>query len=315
MVTNVRVLLLTNEQDVSADWVVRELRHRAVSYLRLNTERLTRAGVFGNPGRGQWSIRRHDGTHAVLNDVRGIWYRRPDPPIDRLDDVSPGERELINGQWRSLVDGLCALPGVRLVNSPWANQRAETKTYQLRLAADLGFRVPDTVVTNERSVAADFLDANMGNVIVKGLDAPLIEGDQPRFVYAQRLDRSVLARMGEVDLTPLIFQAAVHPKTDIRVTVIGDRVFAAETTVPTHVVDWRSVQPRPVFGSHALAAATAERCRRLVREMGLVFGAIDLGLNRDGYHFFEINPNGEWGWLQKTLGFPIATAIAEELAR
>ncbi|MCZ3387408.1 MAG: hypothetical protein LH630_10710 [Actinomycetia bacterium] len=47
--------------------------------------------------------------------------------------------------------------------------------------------------------------------------------------------------------------------------------------------------------------------------MSLEFGAIDLALNGDGYSFLEINPNGEWGWLQKTVGLPIAETLVDLL--
>ena len=46
----------------------------------------------------------------------------------------------------------------------------------------------------------------------------------------------------------------------------------------------------------------------------LGFGAIDLIQDRDGAHWFlEINPNGQWAWIETRTGQPIATAIVDWL--
>ena len=316
MVATADVLILTNEHDISADWVVRELRRRDVPFLRLNTERLARAGVSITPSSGSWEIQRHDGRQVSFNEVSGIWYRRPEAPTGRsLDDLTDGERRLVQSQWRAVMDGLCTLPGAVMVNSPWANQRAESKVHQLQVAQRVGLRVPTTLVTNVRADALSFYDAHDGDVVVKGLDAPLIEDEVPKFVYAQRADRASIDGCEDVELAPMIFQEAVRNKTDVRVTVVGHRVFAAAARVDGEDVDWRAYKDRPNFAAHELDADVADRCRALVEQLGLVFGAIDLALTPDGYYFFEINPNGEWGWLQKTVRLPIAEALVDVLTR
>jgi glutathione synthase/RimK-type ligase-like ATP-grasp enzyme len=57
-----------------------------------------------------------------------------------------------------------------------------------------------------------------------------------------------------------------------------------------------------------------DQCRRYVAACGLLFGAIDLVLSHGAFYFLEINPNGEWGWLQRPHGFPIAAAMCDVLA-
>jgi glutathione synthase/RimK-type ligase-like ATP-grasp enzyme len=54
----------------------------------------------------------------------------------------------------------------------------------------------------------------------------------------------------------------------------------------------------------------------MMKEMGLYIGAIDMIKGKDGqYYFLEVNPQGEWGMLQKELGFPIAERIADNLIK
>jgi len=53
-----------------------------------------------------------------------------------------------------------------------------------------------------------------------------------------------------------------------------------------------------------------------VQELGQCFGAIDLVLHPErGYVFLEINPNGQWGWIEDFTGLPIAAAFADLLVR
>lgn len=52
----------------------------------------------------------------------------------------------------------------------------------------------------------------------------------------------------------------------------------------------------------------------MMQKMGLFFGAIDMIRHQDGrYIFLEVNPQGEWGMLQRDLSYPIGETIAEKL--
>ena len=65
---------------------------------------------------------------------------------------------------------------------------------------------------------------------------------------------------------------------------------------------------------HALPEEIATACQRLMKALNLRFGAVDLVLAPNGqYYFLEINPNGQWLWLEDKLGFPITNKIMEWL--
>ena len=120
-------------------------------------------------------------------------------------------------------------------------------------------------------------------------------------------------------LAPVTFQDYVHKVADIRVTVVGQDVFAAEILSQENKsskVDWRATDdPALEHREHEVPSDVSSLCRALVQELGLRFGAIDFGLTQDGsYVFFEINPNGEWLWIETLLGYPIAERIAAWLS-
>ena len=54
---------------------------------------------------------------------------------------------------------------------------------------------------------------------------------------------------------------------------------------------------------------------RLMRTMGLVYGAIDMRRTPEGEHvFLEVNTAGQWLFIEQATGQPIADALADALA-
>ena len=133
-----------------------------------------------------------------------------------------------------------------------------------------------------------------------------------------RVERRDLRRFLAVRHEPVITQGVVSKAQELRVTVVGTRVFAAATRVgrvPTAQIDWRATRDPVPFERCRLPHAVAARCVQLTRAMGLTFGAIDLILTPGGrYVFLEINPAGQFGFLPG-LAADIADALADLLAR
>ena len=65
-----------------------------------------------------------------------------------------------------------------------------------------------------------------------------------------------------------------------------------------------------------LPADVKRRVFQLLERLGLVSGALDFIVTPDGRHvFLEVNPAGEWGWLERDLGYDISGAFARALTR
>jgi glutathione synthase/RimK-type ligase-like ATP-grasp enzyme len=60
-----------------------------------------------------------------------------------------------------------------------------------------------------------------------------------------------------------------------------------------------------------LPTAVTDKLRLLMQRLGLVYGAIDMRLSDTGeYVFFEVNPAGQWLFVENAPGQPIARALA-----
>ena len=185
------------------------------------------------------------------------------------------------------------------------------------MAGSLGLLVPRTLVTNDPDEAATFCASVDGAVVAKTVGQAFIDPRDRTHVYTSTVAREHLRHIGDVAHTPLLLQERVHKRLEIRVTVAGERVLAAEIdsqASPITREDWR----RDVFQAphriHRLPDAVAKRCHALTRHFDLRFAALDLILTPAGeYVFLEINPNGEWDWIEALTGLPIAAAVADLL--
>ena len=195
--------------------------------------------------------------------------------------------------------------------------RAQRKLTQLQLARGLGFDIAPTLVTTDpdelltfRAAHADLVSKQVG--FTQGFKLP---GTDEGFRYTLPVTPRDLTHVEAIRLCPIIVQARVPKRSELRVTVVGEKVFAAEIdSQETHhtATDWRRYDhPHCVLRPHRLPDAVASQCVGLTHALGLRFGALDLVLTPDGrYVFLEINPNGQYLWTEHAAGLPISDAMA-----
>jgi RimK-like ATP-grasp domain len=281
-----------------------------VRVVRLNTERAPQWRVLLEPGRRfRVSSTRRE---LASEDCAGVWWRRPEPP-SRPTGVSPAEWEAIREQWWSFLRGLSTVRGPRWVSYPDSIARAESKAVQLVAARAAGFSTPETIWTNDHEESASFLAGRDTGVVKSVATAYWEEREKAHFVFARPIGASDLPSDGALGLAPIALQERISPKQDMRVTVVGDNAYAARLEPPAAELDWR-LEEGGEWVPHELPAEIAERSIGLVRTLGLRFAGIDLIRSGERYVFVELNPNGEWGWLEKA-GLPLAAALADELTR
>ncbi len=275
------VLILTHRADVHADAVAVHLGARPARVHRHDTPDLTTHGLALHirPDRRTATLGGLD-----LSTVTCVWHRRPS------DFTGPDADEL-----RAVVGGLLApLPHL---NHPAAMATAGLKTLQLVLAQRVGLHVPCTTVATDPTVARDL----GARVVVKALThriGGLVDED----------DRTGWCRA--VSLT----QSRVRPAFHVRVTYVDGDLFATRITSPH--LDWRRDLAACTYAPTRVGGDEAEAIHRLMGELDLRYGALDFVVDRfDRWWFLEVNPNGQWLWLEHATGQPIAAAVATALCR
>ncbi|MGX1885441.1 ATP-grasp ribosomal peptide maturase [Streptomyces sp. NPDC055287] len=311
------VLVVTALEDVTADWVVSALNERAVPVVRLDPADigpgLTFAAGIG-PGAAAWAGSLRTASREVeLGAVAAVYYRRPTPYAARFEHLCPQQRDFAAAEARHGLGGILNhLHGALYVNHPLAVTRADFKPAQLRLAAQLGLNIPPTLITNDVEAARKFA-ADHGPIIYKTFRGlPRSDDEQTGAIWTQAVDPDDFD--DSLAVTAHLFQAEVPKTGDVRVTVVGRRVFAQQLAAPDGALDWRRGNWDDLIHAPITVPPPIEAALHSYRAaFGLVFGCFDFALTGDGddpdhWTFIECNPNGQWGWL------PDAPAITEAFA-
>ncbi|WP_415895893.1 hypothetical protein ACMXYQ_05925 [Neptuniibacter sp. PT34_22] len=309
---------MSNKWDVSVDFVVKECQKRKLPYLRLNTEDLINKHASISVDEQLKVILVIKGCEYDLNTtITSIWCRRPGKVYEfSNDNEKPTEavQKFVHEQWIIWLEALSLLNNVYWMNEPNASARMENKAIQLDLARKVGFNIPRTIITNSAEKVREYFTIDQEKIVAKALYSPLIEEpDQDYFIFTTSMKLQDLVD-SEVAVCPSIFQECLYPKRDFRVTVIENMVLAVEVKLDnpeTSDVDWRKLESTVSYEKAILPLEIVNLCAKYVKATGLSFGAIDLVECKGTYYFLEINPSGEWGWLQKQIGLPVAESLCD----
>jgi glutathione synthase/RimK-type ligase-like ATP-grasp enzyme len=316
------ILIITNRQDQTADYLILELKRRKVDYFRFNTEDYPQnaqiSWLLDDSGvDGQFIFPRR---HIRFEEIKSIWYRRPVPPQANPIITDQENRSFIVDESQVALDGVWKTIECFWVSHPDNIRIAENKLYQLKIAQQVGFNIYPTIVTNYPDDALSFYQSQSVDIVYKPIrHGRLDRGEQIGLVFTSRVETEHAAAFQKIELAPVLFQKYVHKSVELRVTVIGDQVFAVKIFSQKHqdaMDDWRKANPDDLpHESCDLPETIKSQCVRLLRALGLQFGAIDLILTPKGeFIFLEINPNGQWAWLQQLCPeIPLRESLADLL--
>ncbi len=249
-----------------------------------------------------------------LRDISSVWYRRPAKPIisDAIQDADL-KRYAREESWDTLLGIWESMRESIWVSRPSSIRSASYKWEQLQRAKQLGFTIPRTLITNNPVEARQFCHL-VGSAIVKAVSKSVFpRSDRHYMAYTTPItaDNQYLEHR---QYTPCIFQEYVPKRLELRITVVGEKLFScaihSQATAKT-LHDWRhyDLKNTPHTPWH-LPKEIEERCMKLVKSYHLNFGAIDMIFTPNNeYVFLELNSNGQWLWIEEMTGLPICQAL------
>lgn len=314
------ILCITHSQDTyTIDLVQQHLEQLGYPSFRFNSDEFGtryRLRYRLTPSGPQYQLE-HGNTLLDAADITGVWYRKlwelkVPPSLDPA--YVPAFIKEYNTSLHIFLDAL---------DMPWINRIdidhavSNNKLLQLTAAQAAGLHVPQTLFSNHAEDAIRFYDDHNGDVVVKlhGALSKTMDG-RGDFFPTTRLRKEDVPMLESLSACPMILQEYIPKDRELRIVYVDGEFFTGSLRAPD-TTDWRAasttiIQWEPFF----LPPAEEEKIDRLMRLLGLPFGAIDMIVQPDGqYVFLEVNPQGEWGMLQKYLGFPIAETIAEKLVQ
>ena len=260
---------------------------------------------------------------VALHDVRAAWYRRSRAlfaPLPSLNLLQGDLANFVAVQSSATLTGLFAGLQTMWVGQPFRLRRAEVKALQLAEAGKAGLATPTTLISNEPDRAAGFVEALADtDCAVKPLIATRVDGEEgARLPLTTVLPRG--HALDSVALSPNIFQPYIEKAYELRCVVMGDEIFTAKLDSQAHEStrkDWRAgaVEGEDVeYEVYDLPERVQAALHRLMRSFEINFASIDLIVTPDGeFVFLDLNPNGQWLWLQEELGLPLVAAMADLL--
>mgnify|MGYP001134232389 FL=1 len=308
-------LIVSSTIDFSTDMVCYRLLEDNEKFYRLNRDEFLKHKIVVDL-QNEVMIISIDGEEyeAQFEHLKGIFFRAPVFLRTQSKKELSVQEQLERNQWSSFLRNLIVFKNANWINNPVSTYRAENKIFQLCIAKEYGLEVPVTYISN----CTDFNLESDKKYIVKSLDTALfydMENNKEMFTYSNVVSGSEL---NEYDLTsaPIFIQEFLNPKIDCRVTYVQGKLFPVKILQNGKGLygDWRMRKEELEYIPFQLPTYVENAIHKLMKKLELNFGGIDLAIVSGEYYFIEVNPTGEWGWLEVKTGTNISKTIKRALA-
>ncbi|MNY09678.1 hypothetical protein D3C86_1426100 [compost metagenome] len=238
-----------------------------------------------------------------------------------LDQQDMGyEFNIWKNEWNKTLLGIYYyLKDVKWLNYYRNNHKAENKYYQLSIAESLGFNVPDYLLSNDKKEILDFSNRH-DNIVMKLMNQDFYKTTKNEFkgFYVNIISKEELEGFSDDEENPIFLQKYINKKYEVRYTVVDKEHFVCKIDSQKSEIskiDWRryDLQNTP----HSIIQPPEEIKRsinKMMKEFNLVYGALDFIVSEDdSWYFLEINPSGQYLWIEDLTGLEITNSIKNYL--
>ena len=317
------VLIITRSDDnESVRMVAQAIERRGGEAIRFDTDRYpteVRLSAYYAQDGERLTLTNDEGEFDLC-EVTAIWHRRLNFGAGLPTALDKQLRDASLTETRAAARGMLASLRAFRMDAVEHIRRAENKQLQLQAARTLGLEIPRTLTTNDPAAVQDFARRCQSGIVTKMLSSfAVYEEGRELVVFTNPVKPEDLADLSGLHLCPVTFQEMIPKALELRTTVAGRRVMSASINSQASeraAHDWRRDGQRMIqdWQPYELPREVEEKILRLMDYFCLNYGAIDIIVTPDGRHvFLEINPVGEFFWLERYCGLPISDAIADVL--
>lgn len=323
------MLILSEQTDATTDVVCSWLNHYGCDYLRVNEEDAHNPHVEIRIKDGKFTALYSDDSHVYdLSDVEICWYRRGFFKFhveERLSDVSDSTNESITrflgNEGKTLENFFYFLFGKKLsINHP-ANYNFN-KLIALHEAADIGFKIPNTLLCRHSADLKKFVDEN-GSCITKSIQdiMPIRYGD--RHLSAGKIERVDKRDLAHSEYWYSLFQKEIPKRYELRVFYFLGKQYAmaifsqldCESRLDFRDVDVNGDHPNRMV-PYNLPKNIKTLIHKLMKRLKLESGSLDIIVTPDNdYYFLEVNPVGQFNFVSEICNYYIEKDIAKHLSQ
>jgi glutathione synthase/RimK-type ligase-like ATP-grasp enzyme len=310
-------LILTERFEPTADCLLAELRRRGIPCLRWNLDSFPAdSGLSYRVDPESFSGElRCDGRSVDIAAIGSVWCRGF-RPSGFPAGLSEEDQRFVQDEAQRALDALTTVLPVPWANHPHNHARANSKAAQLMVARDVGLDIPRTLISNEPDLVREFIEQSATETVYKAHSQSL-NLERGKALYTGVVTDKEVERLELIRISPGVFQEYVAKSFELRVTAVGARLFSgrieSQSSQETKV-DWRrrpfDIEKEP----YDLPTEIADKIREFMGRFGLLYGALDFIVTPDGrFVFLEINPAGQYLWVETVTKMPITAALADLL--
>jgi len=301
------ILIVTNTEDNTIDYFLGSVSKK---HFRFNTDKFLMDYDFDFSQ--NWYIRDKK-CNLFINQkkINGIYYRRPVLPHLNIQNANDNLSWQLQNEAYEVFDSFINSIDVNFLNSKYAMIKAENKLIQLKNAKNVGFYIPKTIITNDKSRLYQYLNQNK-KYCIKPLYLGYFELNRNNYIpytaIIEKCDYDMIINY------PVFIQEYVEKKYELRITCIGDKIFPVKILSQSNnstKIDWRVDNCSSVeYMKTRINNELKNKCNKLLHCFNLNFACIDLIVGKNNkIYFLDLNPNGQWAWLDEILNLGIAKEI------
>ncbi|MCU7493515.1 MAG: hypothetical protein HF312_13165 [Ignavibacteria bacterium] len=304
-----KILVITNSYDVTVDYIINKY-NSYYQIFRFNIDKFDeyRIRIANNPFNYLISSPVQE---IKSEEIKSIYFRKPTFSKKQEDEIGLVKKSLLRliYGFAESFDGTC-------LTRPSILSVSENKVVQMKVAEKVGLKIPKSLITNIRLDADQFSNTNRSTIFKFLCNSNYEKGNNEYTLGTNILDDSESLR--GIEKLPIYFQEYQEKTYELRVTIIGETIYAVKILSQGHEstrIDWRKCYNALQYGMDELPKSVRDKLFLLMKELNIKFGAFDLIFHNGEYYFLEVNPNGQWLWLERSLGIDISEQIIKYLIK
>lgn len=316
-----KVLVLTYEDDPHANSVCDYFEKTDINYFRVDTDKIIRDYKITFDSKSGSFIISNELRKAVIDESWNIWNRRiikPDVPTGIPRDIE----KIILNETKSTWDSLLFTHKGKIVNDPRAQYTANNKIDQILFAKSNNrqINIPLTILSNDPDKFLSFCGDNDRVCHKLQNMSCVVKDEEPLTIYTNIVKKEDLEHIHLIRNHPSLFQCYIDKEYELRITSLEEKVIGIaihSQNSEKSKIDFRKYDFEKVkYEKVDLPNNVTSFCLELLKHYNLSFGEIDMIYTKEGeYYFLELNPNGQWLWLELLSRYNLTKDVAENLIK
>jgi len=316
------IIIFSEVNDEPTNNVIKWIKHYKKEYLRINYLDFFESGKSTLKFTNDEFLLEINDRSIAIDDITSVWYRRK-PKLNtrkieyvlenKVDDIYQyilNENIVILDFFKVLLNN-CK---VRIGNPFIYNLN---KLEVLYYARTIGFKIPNTLISNAGDSINSFVEANdqLINKPISNINTFKI-GDKSFTNYTKAFTMNDLS--GGINERMNLFQQKIDKQCEIRTFVLDKQTFSMAIYDQTDSDDYRenSYTEKLSFTRFKLPEIMEEKIFQLMDKFEMNTCSVDFLLDKSNeFVFLELNPVGQYGFLNYPNNYQIDQVIAKKLCQ